>query len=37
MGRASGGSNTSHWIRNDAPDFQGAMSAHKVKSELVPR
>ena len=26
MGRASGGSNTPHWIRNDIPDFLRAMS-----------
>ena len=26
MGRASGGSNTSHWIRNNTPDFLRAMS-----------
>ena len=26
MGRASGGPGMSHWIRNDIPDFQGAMS-----------
>ena len=25
MGRASGGSGTSHWNRNDIPDFQGAI------------
>ena len=24
MDRASGGSDMSHWIRNDIPDFQGA-------------
>ena len=26
MRRASGGSDTSHWNRNDIPDFQGAIS-----------
>ena len=25
MGRASGGPSTFHWIRNDIPDFQGAI------------
>ena len=26
MGRASGGSDTSYWIGNDIPDFQGVTS-----------
>ena len=36
MGRASGGSNASHWIRNDIPDFQGAIliSIMTIKSHL---
>ena len=32
MGRASGGSNTPHWIRNNILDFQSAMSV-KITAE----
>ena len=36
MGRASGGSNTSHWIRNDIPYFQGAMPVKiSIKNERI--
>ena len=41
MGRASGGSNTPHWIRNNILDFQRAMSVKiavengKVRSKMT--
>ena len=35
MGRASGGLDTSHWIRNDISDFQGATSVMLIFSSIV--
>ena len=36
MARASGGSNMLHWIRNNIPDFLGAMSVKiAVENEKI--
>ena len=35
MGRASGDLDTSHWIRNDIPDFQGEWKGVSVENRKV--